>query len=100
MDKPIGVGDLVMMVRGHECLFQRSAGVPFTVRKIVAPMGGGWTCNYCNLRNAGPNVPAATGIKVIDTQGRWNVAGIPVSWLIRIDSTELETEHTEDEVTA
>ena len=78
MDKPIAVGDLVMVVRGHQCAIDLIGGLPFTVLQIVNPVNGGWTCPVCGMRSAGGNEPAA------NRSGKDRV-GIPLSWLRRID---------------
>lgn len=53
MDKPISVGDLVQVVRGHSCLMERVGGYTFTVTDLVPAIGGGWTCGLCGERNIG-----------------------------------------------
>lgn len=92
-DKPISVGDLVMMVRGHECVLARAGGRPFVVTALVHPWGGGWHCGICHKDSAGPNEIGAAGL------GRGD--GIPISWLKRIPPLdELESEKRDEEITA
>lgn len=79
MSQQIKVGDLVMLVRGHECAIKVAGGIPFTVIGIVAPFGGGWTCPDCGMRNAGPNENGAAGFR------KKSGGAIPLSWLIKID---------------
>lgn len=48
MSEPIQVGDLVMLVRGHPCVYESSHyGVPYRVVEIIQPTGGGWHCSRC-----------------------------------------------------
>lgn len=49
-DKPISVGDLVMVVRGHRCVVQRHAGVPTTVQAVHGASKS-FTCFYCGCTN-------------------------------------------------
>ena len=95
MNEPIKVGDLVMVVRGHECVMQIAGGVPFTVTALLSPTGGGWHCPVCNKRNAGPNVVGAEGFRA--SKGR----GLPLHWLKRIPPlSELEGEQRKEEINA
>lgn len=77
-----------MVVRGHDCVVKRVAGIPFRVTGFVAPQEGGWFCNDCCTESAGPNEMAATGL--------WG-GHMPISWLIRIDPPALTESITERE---
>ena len=93
-DKPIQVGDLVVMVRGHECGMKIASGIPFVVTALLRPIGGGWHCDHCNTDSAGPNEVAAEGFS---KKGR----GLPLSWLKRIPPLdELEFEQRKEEIEA
>ena len=92
MSREIQVGDLVIMVKGHSCLLEIVAGIPFTVTAIEACCGGGWTCNMCFRRDQGPNAPAAQGFRNTN---------IPLPWLKRIPpSSELENVQQNEEIPA
>ena len=93
MDRPIQVGDLVMMVRGHACLLQAIGGMPFTVARIVPPYDGGWHCGKCGMSYAGPNAPAAFAL--INNSPQY----CPIPWLKRIDplSEPVSIEHRLEE---
>ena len=94
MTERISVGDLVQVVRGHQCTVERFCGLIFVVAEIVQPRGGGWHCPHCNLDSAGPNEPAA-GMYV----GARN--HVPLSYLKRIPPlSELESEQRKEEVGA
>lgn len=54
-DRPIAVGDLVMVVRGHACVVARYGGIPWRVTEIVPQEGGGWQCTRCKTRDHAPN---------------------------------------------
>ena len=91
-DRPIQVGDLVMIVRGHPCAVQIRGGMPYRVQEIVPQAGGGWTCNKCGERD----------IAKSDLYGAalWHTIpgnGIPLSFLKRIPPLdELEGQRTEE----
>lgn len=94
MDEPINVGDLVMLVRGHECLMARHGGLIFRVAQLVPQRGGGWKCPKCGERDIGKN----------DAWGaHWTMEdkGIPLSWLKRIPPLdELDDVQRDEEITA
>ncbi len=93
MNRPIQVGDLVVLVRGHGCILERHVGRVFTVLGLVAPVGGGWHCTWCHKDSAGPNEIAA---RINEKPG-----GIPLSWLKRIPPlSELEGEQSKEELHA
>ena len=73
-DKPIRVGDLVMVVRGHECY----AGYTFTVVRADDGRSDGIRCGGCNkfVFDIGPQAFVA---------GKGDPGNLPVSWLKRID---------------
>ena len=73
----ISKGDLVVMIRGHNCLLKLVGGIPFTVTTFLPPTGSppGWYCSTCGMLSAGPaEVAAVYG----------GVAAVPISWLLRI----------------
>lgn len=84
MDKQISIGDLVVAVRGHECLLERVGGIPFTVTGFLNPKGGGWTCTYCEMRSAGPNEVGVLGVRPDRKVTRNSAPIIPISFLKRI----------------
>jgi hypothetical protein len=89
----IKAGDLVMMVRGHECAMESVGYIPFVVTGFASPWGGGWECPKCGQRSAGPNEVAAIG---------WfsKRIRIPISWLRKIEPPAIpETTERETEVT-
>ena len=63
MSERIEVGDLVMIVRGHECIMKLYQGVIFTVTGLIMPRSGGWHCDRCGKDNAAGNEMAATGFR-------------------------------------
>jgi len=84
----IEIGDLVMIVRGHECAVARAGGIPFVVTGFALPYGGGWHCADCDKNDAWGNELAATGL--------WN-GNAPLSWLKKIPPlVEFERELTVD----
>ncbi len=92
MSERIKVGDLVMIVRGHECVMNLYQGVIFTVTGFVQPRFGGWHCARCGRDNAGGNEAAATG---------FHKAHAPISWLKKIPPlTEPETVERKEELPA
>lgn len=96
MDKPISVGDLVMVVRGHECVLRLKGGIPWRVLGFSAQRNGGWHCPKCFEGDIAPEAAIAARLEFHDKGN-----GIPLSWLKRIPPLdELETVRTEDEVTA
>ena len=85
-DRPIVVGDLVVVVRGHE----GALGFTFRVFQFCQQVGGGWTCPRCRLRDISPEELVAATWR--DTPG-----GFPVGWLKRISPlSELEGKCTEE----
>lgn len=52
-DNRINVGDLVAVVRGHECLVRRCGGIPFVLKAIhtLHPLARGYDCAMCGERN-------------------------------------------------
>lgn len=93
MSKPISVGDLVMVVRGHECSVAKAGGIPWTVTGIVEPIGGGYYCDICKRHSAWGEERAATGYK--------KGSHAPLSWLIRIDPPAIpETVEQREEISA
>lgn len=98
-DESIQVGDMVVMVRGHDCLYQRKAGVPFVVTGFVRPKGGGWTCGYCKQRSVGADEPGALGLLSKKKVTEYSAPAIPISWLKRIPPlAELESEKTQEDI--
>lgn len=91
--KPIGVDDLVMVVRGHDCMVRAIGGVPFTVSGIVRVHDGGWFCNRCYTESAGPNVNGASGHPLVNA--------VPLTWLIKINPPAIDDSvETREEITA
>ena len=90
-DRPIQKGDLVMIVRGHSCVLNKLGGIPFVVTGFMNPRGGGWRCSRCLTMSAGPNELGVTG----DIGLRGGAA--PVSWLLRIDPSNLSEDIPEKE---
>ena len=87
MEKPISVGDLVMVVKSC-CDDADALGEIFLVAGIREK---GTRCRHCFQRN---NCAHAGSIFNF-------TAGVPLSWLKRIPPlSELETKRTADEVTA
>lgn len=86
MTDRIQVGDLVMIVRGHECGLRVRGGIPYRVNGFSDQSGGGWTCNLCGARDLAQSDLVAARL--------WHTrpgAGIPLSWLKRIPPlSELE----------
>ena len=79
MDRPIQVGDLVWVVRGHSCFYEIHGGHIFTVSEIVTPIGGGYTCQKCKIRDFCPNVLGAVFAEIKESY-----AACPITWLQRI----------------
>ena len=106
MDKPISVGDLVVVVRGHSCVVELLGGVPYKVDGIHRQVGGGWICNRCGTRDIAPEalygasghyVPNGTKLLKVGIP----VGAIPTQWLKRIPPLgELEGEKRDEEITA
>ena len=67
------MGDLVMVVRGHPCILESAAGIPFVVTEF--DFGSGWYCSRCHYHGPDKSV----------VKGFWGVSDIPVSYLKRID---------------
>ena len=78
MGNRVKAGDLVMVVRGHECVVAKVGGIPYTVRAIVNQTGGGWRCGICGTRDVAPN-------ETLGAQFYTAMHGIPLSWLLKID---------------
>lgn len=92
MNKRIEVGDLVVIVRGHDCILRCWAGVPFRVEEIRQPVSGGWRCSMCGRDLMGPNEPSA---------GPFHRGYVPISWLKRIPPlTDLERQDEREKVSA
>jgi hypothetical protein len=86
----IKVGDLVMMVRGHECHLRHLAGIPMVVEGFAFPRGGGWRCSVCWQESAGPN---EMGAVLSATCGH---GPLPLSWLRKIDPPAETTEREKE----
>ena len=96
MNKPISVGDLVMVVRGHSCVIQRSGGVPYRVRRLLTPFEAGWHCILCGAQNMAPNTAGANleGVHSANSD-----AGYPLQWLKRIPPLdEMEREKRREDI--
>ena len=92
MSERIEIGDLVMIVRGHECVMRLYQGAIFTVTGFVHPIHGGWHCDFCNKDDAAGNELAATGL---------HKGNVPLSWLKKIPPlTEPETVERKEELPA
>jgi hypothetical protein len=84
----IKAGDLVMLVRGHECLMARAGGIPFIVTKVAQSLPGGFTCAACGQKGA------QAGLYADGYESRH----IPLQWLKRIDPPAIpETTEREQE---
>jgi hypothetical protein len=100
MDKPISVGDLVMLVRGHECAMRLKGGLPWRVTRIVPQFGGGWHCPICGEHNlASGDLSGAQGCGTPPgIKGDPN-GGMPLSWLKRIPPLgDLEGQPTQEDM--
>ena len=95
MTERISVGDLVMVVRGHECAVAILGGVPRRVYGFRPQTGGGWVCPSCRKRDIAPS--ATIGARLF--QG--GDSAIPLAWLKKIPPlSELESEQRKEEVGA
>ena len=82
------MGDLVVVVRGHDCAY----GYTFRVVRFVSQTGGGWTCPKCRQRDLAPEELTAANWR--ETPG-----GFPVGWLKRIPPLdELESTKTDEPI--
>lgn len=91
MEKPISVGDLVMVVRGHACTVSAFGGLPVRVGEIRAPYGKSWDCARCGGKKVAPTSPYVPH----------NGAALPLPWLKRIPPLdELEDVKRDETVTA
>jgi hypothetical protein len=79
MSEPIKVGDLVVMVRGHECVYCVAGGIPFVVTRFAPRLDKVWHCSKCCQD------VAASKDAVNFRGGR---PRIPISWLKRIPPLE------------
>ena len=79
----IKVGDLVMIVRGHECSVKKAGGIPFIVTSLIDCV---FYCNKCKC-------DISDGIGVTGYIDRF----VPVSWLIRIDPPAIPESINEQE---
>lgn len=91
----IGVGDLVMVVRGHSCVLERLGGMPYRVTAIRPQIDGGWTCNACWTRDIAPEQMYGATLSIHTDQR----SAIPLGWLKRIPPlSELEGENTKEKI--
>ena len=91
-DKPIQVGDLVVMVRGHECTLAKYGGIPWRVAGLINQTGGGWTCPRCHEHSLAPEALQGAQRNTILT-------ALPITWLKRIPPlSELEGERTQEDM--
>jgi hypothetical protein len=87
-DKPISVGDLVVVVRGHVC----DLGETFIVTRIDR-WSGGWVCTKCGEESDDDYVGASPSTDPMDRHC------VPLPWLKRIPPlSELEGERTQEEM--
>lgn len=87
--RAIQVGDLVVVVRGHDC----ALGFTFRVASFCQQTGGGWTCPRCRARDLAPEALTAATWRY---QGG---GGFPTGWLKRIPPLdELEGERTDEQI--
>jgi hypothetical protein len=91
MSDQIKVGDLVMVVRGHECTIAVFVGIPYTVQALHAQRNGGWRCPHCKETDIAPN--EFTGAQLLPDR----LHAIPLSWLKKIDPPALPEDVTRDE---
>lgn len=82
-----------MVVRGHPCMMELAGGATFTVDSFLQPINGGWTCNICGRRNAGPNEMAAEGLVLANGKH----PRIPISWLMKITPPSLDADTSQNE---
>lgn len=93
MSEPIKEGDLVMVVRGHQCLFNRMAGKPF---RAVLTTGRSCGCSVC-----APSAKIYTAGPAVVWPGELSTAFIPVEYLKRIPPlSELGDVKQDEEITA
>lgn len=79
----ISKGDLVMVVRGHDCIVAKLGGIPFRVEKLVPQRGGGWSCSVCGGHSFHPEAMWGAGSHLANA--------VPLSCLKKIDPpSELE----------
>jgi len=97
MSEPIGVGDLVMVVRGHSCVMERLGGVPYRVKHIAPQRNGGWHCSRCGTWDIAPEELVGAGFEGVHVAGN----GIPLGWLKKIPPlSELDDVKRDVEITA
>lgn len=90
-DRPIEVGDLVVVVRGHECVVSALGGIPFVVDAVRAA-DERFTCSRCGADPAADAQPYAKFRGIM-------FCGVPIAWLKRIPPlAELETTHETDSI--
>ena len=89
-DKPIAVGDLVMVVRN--CSAPIYFGTTFKVRSILFLYGG--NCSFCGKDHTGNYAKAEERYEGSDGQTH-DMA--PVSWLKRIDPPAIDEDVPEKE---
>jgi len=89
-NKPIAVGDLVMVVRGHDCIVRKLGGVPMHVERISQSACGGLRCSLCGSSKVYPQTTCA------NFEGK--KCFLPLAWLIRIEppAVSQQTESTKE----
>lgn len=89
-NEAIEVGDLVAVVRGHECVINQIGGIPWTVASVTRHTGHGrLRCDYCGYAWPVDGMVAAENAHYI----------VPVAWLKKFPPLDALTE-TEQSVTA
>jgi hypothetical protein len=101
-ERPIQVGDLVMVVRGHSCVLDLLLGRPWRVTDIRKQIGGGWVCGRCKTRDIAPEAMyGAAGHGISYRTPNSKPGGIPLQWLKRIPPLdELEGVKRDEEMVA
>jgi hypothetical protein len=94
VSEPIKVGDLVVLVRGHECALAEAGGVPFVFNATYRYT----TSVHCARCKADPLFGPGDYPRLPKSLGGWVV---PMTWLKRIPPLdELEREQEKKEITA
>ena len=95
MDKPIQVGDLVMVVRSccdHQVRGKVVFNIPWRVSKIIA---SNRRCRGCGFGSA--TMPVALAEEPYGKKWKGKAMGAPIAFLKRIDpASELEVEKTQE----
>lgn len=94
MSEPIMPGDLVQVVRGHECGLAQNIGVTFTVETIEVAYSHG--CQWC-----GESMSDGRLLAYGHRPGRKSGGYVPVAWLRKIPPlAEPDDVKRDEEITA